>query len=128
MLLLSFVDQHCASFVAAMRDADGFKRKLDAVAKSYAVAVKGQTFPTQLLPKPSLGHVTILGASSWAMANCFEIEKRLGKIRAGWYVDGRIARKLRGTNQARKHQVALFPSGRSRAVHSYKGYLWGTAV
>jgi len=32
----------------------------------------------------------LLKTSSWAMANCFLIEKRLGRRRSHWYIDGRI--------------------------------------
>jgi hypothetical protein len=41
VLLLSFVDKSIGSYNAAMRDADRFKRRIDKLRKSYAVAVKG---------------------------------------------------------------------------------------
>ena len=40
VLLLSFVDKRASSVVAAMKDADRFKRQVDNLKKSYAVAVK----------------------------------------------------------------------------------------
>jgi hypothetical protein len=128
VLLLGFVDKTRDSFVKMMREADSFKRAVDAIKTSYAVAVKGQTFPVMEIPETASDRVTVLQASSWAMANCFEIEKKLGKLRAAWYVDGRIARKLRGTNQSKRRKVALLPSGQRRTIHTYFGYLWNIAV
>jgi len=127
VLLLSFVDAGQESFVAAMRDADALKRRVDQLRKSYAVAVKGRTFPVAHASggQPPAGRVTVLEASSWAMANCFQIEKTLGKLRASWYIDGRIVRKLGArVGPSQKHKVELFPSGKPRVVHTYSGYLW----
>ncbi|MBI3004773.1 MAG: hypothetical protein HYY49_05090 [Ignavibacteriales bacterium] len=124
ILLLSYIGNSSDSFVAIMKDADKFKRHVDTLMSSYAIAVKGQTFPSLRKQGRSPANVTFLEASSWAMANCFEIERRLKKLRASWYVDGRIANKLRGTTRSTKHKVQLYPSGQSRAVHSYKDYLW----
>lgn len=124
VLLLSYVDARAASYDAAMRDAEMFKRRVDRLRRSYAVSVKGRTFPELHSVDPGSTRVTVMKASSWAMANCFEIEKRLGKYRASWYVDGRIARKLSGTCRSRQHSVELLPSGHPRVVHSYPGYLW----
>jgi len=128
VLLLGFVDKTRASFIEVMREADRFKRAVDVIKTSYAVAVKGQTFPAPEAIEIASDRVTVLQASSWAMANCFEIEKKLGSLGAAWYVDGRIATKLRGTNQSKKHKVALLPSGQQRTVHTYLGYLWDDAV
>jgi hypothetical protein len=61
------------------------------------------------------------------MANCFEIEKRLGHLRAGWYVDGRVASRLEGITSSTKHKVSLLPSGQERVVRAFKGYLWDHA-
>ena len=127
VLLLSFVSGHADSFVNAMRGAEVVKKRIDQLRKSYAVAVKGRTFPVvhRGQQPPTGGRVTVIEASSWAMANCFEIEKKLGGLRASWYVDGRIVRKLGTTNSSQRHKVRLFPSGEPRVVHTYRGYLWG---
>jgi len=122
VLLLAFVNDTASSVVAAMKDADRFKRRVDAIKKCYAIAVRGQTFPTA--PESQTPNLTVLRASSWAMANCFEIEKKLGRFRASWYVDGRIARKLQGVGPSSTHSVALFPSNRRRVVYCYKDSLW----
>jgi hypothetical protein len=89
---------------------------------------QGRTFPLAKLQSHPADRVTVLAASSWAMANCFEIEKKLGKLRAAWYVDGRIAKNLRGVNRSTRHRLELFPSGQERVVHAFNGHLWDGAV
>lgn len=127
ILLLSFVDKASRSFVAAMKDVDAFKRQVDCLKTSYGVAVKGRTFPKVPKQEPTSKNVTVLEASSWAMANCFQIEKTLGRVRAAWYVDGRIARKLTGVGPSRVRKVELLPSRQPRTVHLYTAYLWDGA-
>ncbi len=97
-LVVSKVDKSPGSFGQALRDLHGFKKAidnlLDTLCPSFAIAVKGQTFP---LNEPSANlRATILQTSSWAMANCFEIEKVLRREQASWYVDTRIVRKVQG--------------------------------
>lgn len=128
VLLVGFVDGTSDSFVRVMREVDTFKRAVDSINTSYAIAVKGQTFPEVDVAGTSADRITVLQASSWAMANCFEIEKKLKKVRAAWYVDGRIARRLRGTNRSNERSVALLPSGRHRTIHTFSGYLWNATV
>jgi hypothetical protein len=111
-----------------MKDADDFKRRVDGLKESYAVAVKGRTFPAVSLPVVASEQVTVLDASSWAMANCFEIERHLRSFRAAWYVDERIASKLTGTTPSTVHKVPLLPSGKPRVVRAFKDYLWNHAV
>src|SRR4051812_28424366 len=72
-LLLSYVNKQNASFETALREAETLKRRIDNIAPSYAISVKGKSFPSQL-PNGSDCGVTVISASSWAMANCFEIE------------------------------------------------------
>src|SRR5580700_6379769 len=45
VLLLSYVNEDDSSFESAMKDADKLKRRVDVIVRSYAIAVKGQTFP-----------------------------------------------------------------------------------
>src|SRR5436190_1206024 len=58
------------------------------------------------------------------MANCFEIERTLGKLKKAWYLDGRIADRLNITGACEKHQVPLYPNKEPRNVHVFDGYLW----
>ncbi len=124
VLALSLIDNEKESFQNAMEDADKLKKKIDQVQKSYAIAVKGQVFPT--INSESKNNLTIIKTSSWAMANCFKIEAEMKKhkVNKSWYVDGRIARKIKTHQESRKHLVELHPSGKKRNVHSYDNYLW----
>jgi hypothetical protein len=46
VLLLAHVDDRPESYKKALHAADSLKRRLDAIAPSYAVAVKGRAFPS----------------------------------------------------------------------------------
>jgi hypothetical protein len=129
VLLLSFVDTEQATYQDALRAVDTLKKKIDKIRHSYAIAVKGRAFP----PVPGLpfgigGRVTVIEASSWAMANCFEIEKKIGSLRKAWYIDERIAKKIETGQACEKHKVRLYPSGTPRNVHVYGDCLWPDEV
>ena len=111
-----------------MRDADRLNRKVDKLTNSYAIAVKGQTFPPvpgngeEVAPIPGLTFIT---ASSWAMKNCFQIEEHLGpKYKKPWYVDHRIKSRIQTSQTFQHEKVALYPSKRARRVYVFDGYLW----
>jgi hypothetical protein len=59
-----------------MRDAERLKRQIDKLAPSYAIAIKGKAFPPVLDGEnaPAAPNVTLIAASSWAMAN-FIVER-----------------------------------------------------
>ena len=64
---------------------------------------------------------SVLRASSWAMANCFEIEKTLKRHRASWYIDTWIVQKVQGLGTAsREEKVRMLPKNRERTVFLYK--------
>jgi hypothetical protein len=108
-----------------MSAADAFKRKIDStIQKSFAVAVKGQTFPLLTNAVTRTATVTVIEASSWAFANCFEIERKLRKFKKDWYVDNRIAEHLNITQPSQKQSLRLFPRNEPRTIHLYEGYLW----
>jgi hypothetical protein len=125
VLLLSYVNENSSSFESAMKDADKLKRRVDMIAPSYAIAVKGKTFPsvsaTTFANCPS---VTVIRASSWAMANVFEVEKQLGKLKKPWYVDSWIKNKIHTSQQFQKESVEMFPSKKKRSIFVFDGYLW----
>ena len=120
--VVSKVDKSTGSFGQALRDLHGFKKaidNLDTLRPSFAIAVKGQIFPSNQTGANQ--RVTVLRASSWAMANCFEIEKILKRHRASWYVDTLIVKKVRGLGTAfRKKKVRMLPKNRERTVFLYK--------
>lgn len=122
VLLLSYVEDK-ESLQTVMREVDELKKSLDKIGKSYAIAVKGQAFPA-IRKTPVDERIVIIETSSWAMANCFEIEKQLRRLRKSWYVDERIAKHLSTDASSQTHQLAMYPTGRRRGVYVYSGYLW----
>ena len=123
VLVLSFVDEGKPhSYHTALRDICALKARIDELGTSYAIIVKGQPFPPTkgLAPDP---RVTVLRTSSWAMANCFLIEKTLKQYRASWYLDSRVAGKVSTCKPFRKETMALLPKNHRRSIHLYKGRL-----
>jgi hypothetical protein len=128
VLLLSFVDR-TGSYSLSMQDAETLKRRIDCyVAKSYAIAVKGQAFPPGIIGVQK--GVTVIKASSWAMANCFEVEQESRRRRwlKPWYVDIRIARQIQTSQGFEEMEVpSMLGAGgrrRPRKIRAYCGYLW----
>ncbi len=133
VLLLAFLDHTSATPERVLREVDGLKRKIDTMVKpyglpnSYAVAVKGQVFPSMGLEQQidDGKRAVIIEASSYALANCFLIQEDLGKLKAQWYVDSRLARRIRADSTPSKVKpAALLPGNEVREVHVYSNYLW----
>ena len=124
VLLLAYVDSHPQLYEDAIRAADTLKRKVDAIAPSYAIAVKGRAFPT--MPEAPNQRVTVIRASSYAMVNCFEIEAeaKKRKLRKAWYLDARIVRRVGHIESNEWITVPLLPRGMRRRVYLRDGYLW----
>jgi hypothetical protein len=127
VLLLAYVDERPETYEQAIRAADKLKRKVDITASCYAIAVKGLAFP--LNADPDSTRVTVISASSYAMANCFEIEAqvRSRKLQKAWYIDTRVAKKVRAARAPQWVTVPLLPGGKSRRVYVHDGYLWSEA-
>jgi len=121
VLLLSFVGAHATSYAAAMRDAYLMKQRVDQLQSCYTVAVKGQAFPP---PAEHDADVTFIAASSWAMANCFEIVERLKTVAKAWYIDSRIANKISPGRVFQKTMLPLLPSRKSRSICLCDEYPW----
>jgi len=126
VLLLSYLTDGDTSYQSAVRDAEKLKRRIDRLAISYAIAVKGQAFPPKRDEQdPTKSKITVIETSGWAMANCFEIEKALAKKwRKPWYVDIRIASKIQTRQTFHVDTVNLLPTGRARRVHMFDDYIW----
>jgi hypothetical protein len=123
VILLAHVTGSPRAYQRVIRAADDLKRQVDMIAPSYAIAVKGRAFPhARQGPR-----ITVIRASSFAMANCFEIEveAKRKKLRSAWYVDVRIARMVRQTKGSEWFLVGLLPTGRRRRIYTHDGYLWG---
>jgi hypothetical protein len=127
VLLLSYVNESALSFESAMKDADKLKQRVDTLDCSYAIAVKGQTFPSvssggTRAKRPSL---TVIRASSWAMANVFEIERTLGReLKKPWYVDDWIRENIHTSQKFQKRSIPMFPKNEQRTIYVFDGYLW----
>jgi hypothetical protein len=134
VLLLSYESKPAVARRRVLEELDECKRWLEheCSGKLYAICVKGRAFPRDELHDPALDHdmhgqgrAVVLKTSSWAMANCFEIEKKLKQHRADWYIDSRITRNVDLKPFFAAEEVQLLPSGESRRVDMFRGSLFG---
>lgn len=133
VLVIAFLKNEPGEKMRLLREVNDFKRHLDKTLdmRSFAVVVEGRIFPAnEYLPGPELNgadssKVTVLKTSSWAMANCFEIERELRrlKLKKNWYIDSRVTKGLRRPSRE-DMQVTLLPANRKRALSMYDDYLW----
>ena len=122
VLLFAYL-RDVSDYEAILREADKLKCELDSrFGLSYGIAVKGKAFPSVESTRPSV----IVIESSWALANCFQIEKeaRRRRWRYAWYIDSRIAMKIKTATNSRTEKVELLPNDKNRAIHLYDTYLW----
>lgn len=99
-------------------------------ASMYAISVMGLAFPQDMGAPAILDgalaehpRAVILKTSSWAMANCFLIEKKLGRHRADWYIDSRITKGAGLSVPSSSKRIALLPKKERRTIHMFKGHL-----
>jgi hypothetical protein len=53
------------------------------------------------------------------------IEASIGKeLKKPWYVDGRLATRVKTDATAIRRAVAMLPKGKNRNVYAYSSYLW----
>ena len=132
VLLLAVMQNEKNEEVKILKEANALKKKIDTLCESFAISVKGQMFP-ELAPidtnsqdeSSSEIEITVLKASSYALANCSLIEYKLGrKLKKPWYVDGRIARYITSEQPYTKHKLTLLPRNNRRLIYSYDGDLW----
>ena len=95
VLLLAYAPIGPGTARGILAEAEQLKNKIDSElsCKSYAVCVRGQTFPERTKQSDTASctnRCTILQTSSFAMANCFTIEKELSRYRAEWYIQNRL--------------------------------------
>ena len=117
-----------AEYEKIMRELNAIKPKLDDICRTYAICVKGQAMPESVCQYDTGGvgepRFVFLKASSYALANCFEIEKELKKLKMDWYVDKRIVDKIPSFPNCKPHYVKMLPTLRKRYVHVHKGSIW----
>ena len=127
LFFLPFRKKVRADYEKIMRELNDIKPKIDSVSPSYAICVKGQVIPESPCQYDTNSAVqprfVYLKASSYALANCFEIEKALKKLEMDWYVDSRIAEKIPVFAECDQHEVAMLPPGK-RKVYVLKGPIW----
>jgi hypothetical protein len=64
-----------------------------------------------------------LKASSYAFANCFEIEKKLGKkFKKEWYIDQHIFNKMNATVNYQSESFEMLPTNEKRQIFMFDGY------
>lgn len=132
VLLLSYETKPAKKRAEVLAELNEFKTWLESRcgAKLYAISVKGMSFHSnEFAPAVFEGQITqqpravVLKTSSWAMANCFEIEKSLSKHRADWYIDERITKGVNLGAPFAAEEISLFPNNEKRAIHMFKGNL-----
>lgn len=132
ILLLSYQTKPEQKRRAVVDELIEFKRSLDnqCGTKTYAISVMGLAFPSDPTATPIFNGQTgqqpravILRTSSWAMANCFRIEEKLGHHKADWYIDSRITKGMNLPLPFVTEELSLLPSEESRAINLYRGYL-----
>lgn len=133
ILLLSYITSPGQSRRSVLMELSGFKQTLEqhCGVQSYAISVQGLAFP-QDSPVDMVSHgnesrVVVLKTSSYAMANCFAIEKALKGMRADWYIDSRITKDIQLPAPFKSKGVRLLPENKLRIINMYKGYLHATS-
>lgn len=121
ILLLSYCTTPAAKGRELIVELSEFKQGLDQELGtcSYVISVRGKAFPTA---DSAANRVVVLKTSSWAMGNCFAIEKKLGKYRADWYIDSRITKGTQLADPFTTKPISLSPKKECREIHLYRGY------
>jgi len=126
ILFLSNTGDGHSLYEPIMKELDTFKALVDKRWKSFAISVKGKTFPPPT-KKDTEGKIVYLMASSYAFTNCFTIEE-FGKNIKGkkpvWYVDSRIVKYIKTYTKYKKDKILMQPTGRKRNIFMYYDFLW----
>jgi len=130
VLLMSYTTEPNWSKREFVAELDDFRSYLEqkCSASIYAISVKGLAFPQDIMaPAVFNGQVAnqpravVLKTSSWAMANCFLIEKALKHHRADWYIDSRITKDANLPAPFASEKVDLLPKDQARTIHMFMG-------
>lgn len=143
-LVVTYLDVYGRTVLSTFRSLHEFKAKLsqslglkrDNNVSIYAICVKGMAFVPELdgvrANIPAAGSTeskyVYVRASSMALANCFEIETKLGrKHLKEWYVDERIYRDCPAIVRAKLKTVdelEMYPDMEKRKVYMGSGPLF----
>nr|WP_315438325.1 hypothetical protein [uncultured Pseudomonas sp.] len=130
VLLLSYTTEPNWSTLGFFAELNDFKSFLEqqCCASMYAISVKGLAFPQDVMtPAVFNGQIAsqpravVLKTSSWAMANCFLIEKDLGHHRADWYIDSRITDGASLPKPFASETINLLPKKEPRTIDMFRG-------
>ncbi len=133
VLMLSYETKPAVVRRNVLAELDAFKQclELECSAQLYAICVKGLAFPRDEISSPVFdGQVgaqpraVVLKTSSWAMANCFEIEKKLKHHRAHWYIDSRVSDGVNLQAPFSSEDVPLLPKHEPRRIDMFRGSLF----
>jgi hypothetical protein len=131
VLLLSYTTEPNWTKTVFIAELDDFKSFIEQQCgvSMYAISVKGLAFPNDLMApavfdgQTNQPRAVVLKTSSWAMANCFLIEKALKGYRADWYIDSRITKGANLPVPFACEEVELLPANELRSIHMFKGSL-----
>ncbi|TJY65106.1 hypothetical protein E4T66_02455 [Sinimarinibacterium sp. CAU 1509] len=131
-LLLAHLDRSTQTSRSALNEISALKKKIDLkVGRTYAICIKGRTFPDKNLHDSSSensadehARCVVIKASSYAMGNCYRVEERARrkKLCADWYIDCRVAKSI-PTRAMQYFYVDMLPSRKRRRVYMANGYL-----
>lgn len=133
VLLLSHHSKPAVARRRVLAELDECKQWLEqeCMGELYAICVRGLAFPQDELRSPAVDHdvraeprAIVLKTSSWAMANCFVIEKELKQHQADWYIDSRITSNVDLKPPFAAKEVQLLPSAESRRIDMFRGSLF----
>jgi hypothetical protein len=131
VLLLSYMTEpmwNKQEFFAELSEFKGFIEQ-QCELSTYAISVQGQAFPQDMVGSAVFNRqigeqprAVVLKTSSWAMANCFLIEKKLGHYHADWYIDSRITKDASLPAPVASTEIELLPEKHKRTIHMFKGF------
>jgi hypothetical protein len=122
VLLLGLVDSTKASYYGVMNDVRALHEAVGRLHPSHVVCIKGQSFPAPTIRSSNhKPHAIYLSASSLAFSNCFDVEQRLKRYHADWYIDSRITAKIDARTPDNSAALKLLPGNVSRDIHMFRG-------
>ena len=132
-VLMVALPDSTSDYEPIMREVNRLKHAIDRICQTYAISMKGQTIP-EILPcirdHSAAGQIdqpraVYIRASSFAFSNCFEVERKLGKIKKKpWYVDERIVNHISTSQSSTYQTIKLHPRRTPRKMFLYDGDLW----
>ena len=121
VMLLAFWDDETPNGKNILKEIENLKCRIDEeIGENYAISVKGQAFPndSSIDSDTSNQHCVILKTSSYAMANCFAVEKAAKGRKANWYIDSWLE-KILSAPLPKSFLVEMLPTHEEREVFPF---------